>query len=521
MIAVHEPPPEVRERAWYSVSHPVLLLWVLVGSLTTVPYVRAALEPPHGHRFVGTFQWIDDFYHYASYVQQSEDGSFLFRNKLVLQDHDPVLVNLEWWIVGKISLLCGRRPFLAYRLFALAILAGLLWSLDRALLRSGLPPTHRFPALLLLAVGGGVGGLLFEFTPLPVYRCADLSVGLFPFLEALANPHWLVGTWLLLESILAYAAVRSGREWLLPTLLGTVLALVRPYDFVLLVLVHGVSVVLTEPPTRWLTRWLPLAGLVPVALYNYWVFYTVPAFATFSATRYQSTEIVDLLLALGPALVLALMGVRASAAWPDPHRFRLRMWVWAVVGLLIIAFRPVAFSPQFAVGLGLPLLALGALAVSRFRPALAVAIALAFSSTAVVALRVVLRPDPHWFVPAPRMDAALALRTSCRPGDIVLSPADIGLYSLGLTACRAFLSHAWAPRLGERVAAAAAFYGESTRAERRAVLDAHGVTHLVLPGDPGPSLHAWLGEDSGFLQIARVGPPPTTISVYARRASPR
>jgi hypothetical protein len=504
-----------------SISRPVLMCWLLLGSLTSVPYLRAALEPPRGYPFAGTFHWIDDFYHYASYVQQSEDGSFLFRNKLVLEDHRPALVNLEWWVVGKLSWLCGRRPFLGYRIFALCAFAGLLWGLDRAFRRCGLPPAHRFPALLLLSIAGGPGGLLFELTPRPVFRCVDLSVGLFPFLELLANPHWLAGTWLLLESILAYAQVRSSRDWPLPTLLGSALAVTRPYDFVLVPVIHSLSVVVTEPPQDWFRKWLPLVGLAPAALYNYWVFYRVPAFASFATTAYAMPETADFLLALLPALLLALLALRPSAALFDPDRLRPRMWVWAVVGFLIVALRPVAFSQQFAIGLGLPLLFLGAMALARYPPVLLAAVALVSSSTAVVALRVVLRPDPQWFVPAPRMQAALALRPSCRPGDLVLSPADIGLYSLGLTACHAFVSHPWAPRFEEREQAAAAFYGSATVAERRSLLDEHRVTHLVLPGDPGGSPDGWLGEGSGFLRVATVGTEPTMLSLYARSPSPR
>ena len=199
------------------VSRPVLVVWLLVSALSAVPYLRAALEPPPGREFVGAFHWIDDFYHYASYVQQSEDGRFLFENKLVLEDHDRVFVNLEWWIVGKVSWLVGRHPFVAFRLLALVAFAGSLSALGRSLRDAGLPSTHRFAGLLLVSIGGGLGGLLFEFTSRSAFRSVDMSVGLFPFLEVLANPHWLAGTWLLLESILAFAHARSWGQMLPPS----------------------------------------------------------------------------------------------------------------------------------------------------------------------------------------------------------------------------------------------------------------------------------------------------------------
>jgi hypothetical protein len=504
-------------RARLAPAAPVAAAWLALGALTTVPYARAALDPPPGRVFAGTFHWIDDFYNYVSFVQQAEDGRFLFQNKLLLSEHEPVLANLEWLTVGGISRLCGRRPFLAYRVFALAVLAAFLFAVDRALRRAGLPGSHRFPALLLVGVGGGLGGLLFEFTPRPVFRCADLSVGVFPFLEILANPHWLAGTWLLLESLLAFSGPASRRQWLAATALGSALALVRPYDFVLLVVVHVLSVAILAPPRAWVAGWLPLAGLAPAVLYNYWVFYVSPTFATFRpSAAYAMPPTADFLLALGPAALVALLSLFGPSL-PEGRSLRVRLWTWAAVAMAVIALRPVTFSQQFAIGSGLPLLLLAGLGLARARPRATAAVALLFSSTAVVALRVVLRSEPAWHVPAARREAALALRDGCRPGDVVFGPADIGLYAIGLTACRAFVSHPWAPAFRERQSLVQGFYAAAPAAARAELLDRLGISHLVLPGDPGEVPAAWLGEGTGFRRRARVGSGAETISVYARR----
>ena len=154
---------------------------------------------------MGFFFFSDDMHNYLSYAQQAEDGSFLFRNKLVPLPHPAILVNLEWWTVGRLSLLLGRRPFLAYALLGafasfLFVLAG-----DRWLRAAGLPDTHRLPALLLVFFGGGVGGLRFRFLDVPPGRCLDLGTGLFPYIEALANPHFVLGTTLLAAGLLAFA----------------------------------------------------------------------------------------------------------------------------------------------------------------------------------------------------------------------------------------------------------------------------------------------------------------------------
>ncbi len=499
----------------------VLLLWLLLTAWTDALYTRAALQPPPGRAFAGTFHWIDDFYNYASYAQQSEDGAFLFRNKLVEPaEARPEIVNLEWWLVGRVSLALGRRPFLAYRILAaiasLALVAGIARWLDRA----GVKPAHRVPALALVLFGGGAGGLLFELTDLPARRCLDLSVGLFPFLEVLANPHFLTGTALLVWALWCFASVPAPAGPVLGASLGTVLALARPYDAALLAGVEGLAVLLTAPAREWPRRLAPVAALAPVLAYDAWLFLFNPRHSAFSSSLYAAFHPtpVDLAAALGPALLLALTALRARDGAGSAHRLRLALW--ATMALLAFVLRPVSFSFQFAVGVGVPLLVLGAVGLSRYEPRWTALAALVLSTSAVVATRITLAEDPAWFVPRERLAAGLALRGPCRPGDRVLAPPDIGLYALGLSACHAFVSHPAAPDYAERLAEARAFYALSPPAARAGLLDRHGVTHLVLPADAGPRPVAWLGPDTPFRVVALVGQGSSRIAIYARVPAP-
>jgi hypothetical protein len=225
----------------------------------------------------------------------------------------------------------------------------------------------------------------------------------------------------------------------------------------------------------------------------------------------------DFVWALGPAAAVAAVSlVRAQAPDADARSVRMRLWLWAGAVSLLILLRPVPFTQQFVIGAGLPVLILAALALAPARPMVLAFSIVAFAATAVVALRVVSRSEQHWHIGAERREAALALRESCRPGGLALAPPDIGLYTIGLTACRAFVSHPWAPAHAERAAAVKAFYGGMPAAERRALLDRFRVTHIALPGDAGPVGASWLGEDSPFRRLAEVGRPPATISLYAR-----
>jgi len=220
----------------------VLLVWLLLTALTSALLLHAERGGPRGYRFVGTFYFVGDFYNYLSYVQQAEDGAFLLRNKLAPRDQPAVLVNLEWWLVGRLSALLGRRPVLAYHVFGAVMGLAFVGLAEQWLGRAGLPAATRAAALLLVFTGAGAGGLLFALGMLS--RALDLRTGLFPFVEVLSNPHFVAGTTLLMGALLAYSLSRP----VLGALLGTALAFVRPYDLGLLLAVRAGGILLSEPP---------------------------------------------------------------------------------------------------------------------------------------------------------------------------------------------------------------------------------------------------------------------------------
>jgi hypothetical protein len=408
-----------------------------------------------------------------------------------------------------------RRPYLAYRVFAIVTTLALVAGIARWLDRAGVPGSHRFPALLLVCVGGGLGGLLFEWTDLPVRRCLDLAVAFFPFVEILANPHFTAGTALLVWSLWAFDAVPGRRGAALAITLGTVLGLVRPYDLVLLGAVRLLAVAATEPARRWRRAAVPLLGLVPVLAYDIFVFFGSDRFTSFRRGGAFPPRL-DFVPALGPAAVLALVSLRRPVADHGTGRARTHLWAWAGVAAALILAGRGDFPLQLLVGAGLPLLVLGATALSSVRPRWTALAAILMSTSSIVATRVVLAEDPNWFVPSERLAAGFALRDLCRPGDLVLAPPDIGLYAIGLSACHAFVSHPAAPEHGPRLAQARAFYEVMSPADRSALLERHGVTHVVVPGDAGPRPVPWLGRGTSFQAAARVGRPPDQVTVYAR-----
>ncbi len=454
-----------------------LLVFLLLAVLSVSLAARAWLLPPKGTVFVGTFYYVDDFYNYLSYAEQAERGALVFRDKLADPSRPPSLVNLEWLGVGWLSALLGGRPLLAYRLFGLAALAGLVFAADRYLARSGLPADRRLAGLLLVSTGGGLGGLLYALGRVPGERALDVRTGAFPFVEGLANPHFVAGTALLLAALAAFAAGRAA----FGAGLGCVLALVRPYDAALLAAVEGLAVLLTSPAREWARRLLPVLALVPALAYDAWLLLASRGFGAFSSPRYAAAGAspVDLALALGPAVLLALLALRVRESEGAGHRIRLALW--AGLALLVVLARPVAFSLQVLVGVGLPLLALGAVGLACLRRGVLEATVPLMATTAAVVTWLCATPGPGSHAPAARWRVAAALREACRPGEIVLAPPDVGLYAGGLSPCWPYVSHAAAPEHEARAAAVRRFYGEASPDERAALVREARAALVVLP----------------------------------------
>jgi hypothetical protein len=503
---------------------PIVLVSLLMAVYGTAPYARATLAPPPGTAFNGYFWYVDDAFNYLSYVQQAEDGAFLFRNRLVLEPHDGSLVNLEWWLVGLLSRVLGREPLVAYRLLALGAIVGLVAGVRFWLRDAGLPETHAAAALLLVCLGGG-GAALCSAQPVNPLSCLDVRAGLFPFLEILANPHFVVGTALLLWALRSAGQALDQGGWrraAVAALLASALSVTRPYDFVLLVAIRTI-VVLLSPSARRLVRHAVFGALLlPAVAYNAWAFYGTTAFRSFQSFAYVFPTRVDFAWALGPGAAVAFAAWaagrwRSASAPPDaPQREAIRqLTAWLAIGAVLVVTHPVNFTLQFVVGIGVPLLGLAALGLAHWRPAATWLVAALLSTAAVYALHITLAPAAPWYVPAERIEAARALRAACRPGDIVVAPPDIGLYAGGYSSCTAYVSHAAAVGFDERAADLRAFYQAGDPGRGAAFLDRVCAAHVVVPA--ATPIDAFVGPSS-FQPSVVAGPPGRAIAVYSRAA---
>jgi hypothetical protein len=487
--------------------------------VTNLPYARGWLLPPRGTAFLGCFYAIPDVYRYFSYVQQAEDGAWVFANKFSPAAHTPSFVDLEWSAVGALSVALGHQPALAFRCFGLLATLALLLAVDRWLRLSGLPERHRFAALVLVFVGGGAGGLLFlRFGP-PAWRFLDLTTGMYPFISVLVNPHFVAGTSLLLWALWAFHRARDFGGHLLAVVLGSALVVVRPYELALLIGIRALVVLLTLPRKLWLASAVPLLCLAPAFAYGWLTLVANPAYADLASVGYGLPPAWQIGLALVPAAALAV--AFATSVWrraePDARPAILVFLAWPAT-VVSVLFLPLAFTLQVVTNVGVPLLSVTALGLARFRPWATLAAAIALSSTALVALHLLLQDNAQWYVPRERLQTALALRPECRPGDLLLAPADIGLYANAYSACRAYVAHLGVPGAAERAAEVERFYA-ATPAERATALEAWCPQFVILP-DEGPRPAHALGDAAPYTRTASVPAAGLPLAIY-RRQPPR
>lgn len=503
--------------AWIRRDRPVLLAWLLLLLTTATPYIVAALAPPRDTTFTGFFFYSDDQFNYLAHSQQAENGSFLFRNKLLLTPHEPGLLNIEWWLVGRLSAILGGSPLLANRLITAPLLLLFLLAIDRWLCRLGLASELRLSGLLLVAFGGGSGWLLHVVFGRDLGQCPDIATGLYPFQLSLSNSHFLFGITILVWAFLLADDARPSRRWA-AILLATVVGLSRPYDMISFGLVRGAAVLVGTPWRRWLSGMLPLFGLLPAALLNYWMFYRGPSHGFYAAIPYVFPPALHFLIALLPPALLLLPALLRGWRPREGGALLLATALWlAFVGCMVI-FRPLEFWAQFVVGAAVPLLVVAAVAFSSFGARALRMAGASVAGNAVFLTWLVLQPTSRTFAPAEQVAAARAFRIACQSGDLALAPPLVGLWLSAYSACTPYVSHAAAPANAVRLDVVNGFYGDADPEARRRILESLHVRHVLLPGD-APAPTRWLGTAPFFRRLT-VGSGTHALSIYTRKDVP-
>jgi hypothetical protein len=358
----------------------VALLSLVLFAESAIPYWYAEKRCGTGHVFLGQIAYTPDQNMYFSFISQARDGQFAFYNKLTATPNAPVFVNLEWWLAGFIQHVTGISENAAYQVWR--FLGVLLLTIGFVLMaRIVLPSARRVKAAAVVALATGGFGFVFAILNglhligpgITQPGIIDMRYGLLPFQQMLTNPHFSFPHGLILVAYALYLlGEQEGRTkyYVLSGLFFTIIGLVRPYDIIPPFVIFPLHVLLSlrHKPfdvKRIAIQLLPLFIVIPVLLYNVWLFKVNEVFKYWSQQGLNAGAMPAPLwhfMAYGILGVLAIIRMTQLKARPLSKNEQFLV-LWFAVTFLFIQlgryFPILGWSPQIGVYLAVPLALLG------------------------------------------------------------------------------------------------------------------------------------------------------------------
>ncbi len=354
----------------------IVFIAVVVFLEGSVPYWCAVHFAPEGYKFSGQVMYAPDQNMYFSFISQAGDGAFLLRNKLTAIPHQPVFLNLEFWLVGFIQRITGVSQNVVYhiwRLLGVVLMAIGFGMLVRLVLHD---ERRRRLAVATFFLTGGFGFIfalldalhLLSFNTLQ-WGIIDMRFGMLPLQQIISNPHFSFPHGLIL---IAYAFFVMGEQsgkvkhYVYSGLVFNLIGLVRPYDIIPPIVIFPLYALVVNGGWRidvkqWLVRLLPLFMIVPVFLYNVWLFSIHPVFKYWASQGHNAGSLPSIhwhYMVYGIVGVLALYRLLQAIGQPLGRTGRF-VALWFVVTFVFIQLGKVVpalgWSPQIGVYLAAPL----------------------------------------------------------------------------------------------------------------------------------------------------------------------
>ena len=492
-----------------------LLILVVLGAVTTLPYLYAAWTTPADSVYTGLMLDAPDTLQYFSWLRDHRSAT-LVPNRMTSQPNEPALFNLLWLGLAQVQNLTGwsnAAIFQLLRVGAFLAFAGATWWLLGLATRTA---RERMWAWALAMCGSGLGivwvvekyarGLADVRFPFDLYVAEPNTL-----LMLLGYPHFLAAGALVIGTLAAsLLAVRSGhwRWWALATALALLLSLQHAYDLLTIYGAYALWLVLLGFKQRripWRIGFgMALVGIVsfPPAGYFYWLTSRDPMWrevlSQFSNANVWTPNLLHLPILMGLPLIVAVVGwdgFRPLRSRPDGE---LLIKAWAIAGLVLI-YLPVNFQIHLLMPWQVPLALLAVWGVERrIRPwaarrmprlarwMLPALLLLSLPTNLyLVAWRYIElgRHERPWYLHVDEAQALSRLAERATPEDVVLSELELGQYVPAETDARAVLAH-WAQTVDfytTRDDVAVALAPETSPQARAEILRRYGVTYVLAP----------------------------------------
>lgn len=374
----------------------VVLFAVLVMLITTLPYVVGWLSANDQWEFGGFLFGTDDGYSYLAKMRLGARGDWLFTLRYTHEDHDGALLFLPYILLGKLTTLFvdANSPdlvtamavaFHVTRIVCGFVLLLVSYRFVAVFLRQ---PVTRMTALVLIALGGGLGwmltllglGDLFDSLPVDLFVPEGYS-----FLILFGLPHLaLARAAILLGLLLLFHALQAPddpRHWLCYTLpaglLWIIMGLCVPFFIAVLYLILGVWGLAAWLRLRrfpWGLFWRAVSGalvVLPLLIYTAIVFLTNDVMGDWSGqNNLPSPHVLHYVFGY---VVLAVPAIPALRwAWhkgaQEHHLPYVLLAAWVATTPLIV-YLPINVQRRLAEGVIVPLSILTAAGLHLWFPA--------------------------------------------------------------------------------------------------------------------------------------------------------
>lgn len=374
----------------------VLLLAVLVMAITTVPYVAGWYSSTDDWTFGGFVFGADDGNSYLAKMRLGARGDWLFTLRYTHESHDGALLFLPYILLGKLAALFASpdSPQLVTALIVTFHAARIVFGVALLLVSYRFAaqflarPGTRMIALVLIALGGGLGWLLPFFGAGELFGSLPVDFFIpeaFSFLILYGLPHLALSrTALLLGLLLLFRALhepdqpRAWLRWTFPAgALWAVMGLSVPFYIAVLYLLLGCWGLAAWVRLRrfpWALFWrASSAALVPlpVLAYSAVVFTTNDVMGQWSSqNNLPAPHPLHYVFAYGMIALPAVIALRwawrrgrDTAALPY-----VLLVVWAAIMPLAV-YLPVNVQRRLAEGVIVPISILAAAGLRLWFPA--------------------------------------------------------------------------------------------------------------------------------------------------------
>jgi hypothetical protein len=461
------PQPHISRFEWRAAA----LFAVLIAVVTTLPYVVGTSSQTADSRFSGAVIGADDFHSYIGKMRLGARGLWDFYLFYTPEPHDAVpLVFLPYIVPGQVV---GRfiQPhdpaltpaligvFHALRIVADAVLIVVLYRFIAVYLRA---PGQRMTALILAALGGGIGWLLVLFDSRLLPPDFYIPEG-FSFVILLSLPHLALARAALLGGFIAVFGALETARWLPWSLLAgacwCLVGLSVPFYLAVLYCVLGVwGLALWIRARRLPLRLLMRGGLAAALTLPLFIYYAV-AFAsnaTFAAWSAQNNLVSPspVQYALAYSLFILLSAPALRWAW---RRARTRPLyalpaAWVLIVPLLV-YLPINVQRRMAEAVIVPLAVLAAhglalilrrLPLSARPRAHALVVGVACLSSVFLLLTTTLGATSRilpTYIPTAALDAFQWLNTHAPENAVVLTSFTSGNLLPAYTELRPYVGH--------------------------------------------------------------------------------